>query len=106
MAAIFELLDDLGVRATFFMLGMTIRRYPDVAREIASRGDEIACHGSGHEFVYLQSPDEFRRDVESSLELIETLTGRRPIGYRAPAFSINRDTVWALETLDRKSTRL
>ena len=99
MTAIFELLDELGVRATFFMLGMTIRRYPDVAREIASRGDEIACHGSDHEFVYLQSPDKFRRDVESSQELIEKLTGRRPIGYRAPAFSINRDTVWALETL-------
>jgi polysaccharide deacetylase family protein (PEP-CTERM system associated) len=99
MEAVFGLLDELGVKATFFMLGMTIRRYPDVAREIASRGDEIACHGENHEFVYLQSPDDFRRDVESSIELIEGLTGRRPIGYRAPAFSINRDTVWALETL-------
>jgi polysaccharide deacetylase family protein (PEP-CTERM system associated) len=99
MGAIFDLLDELGVKATFFMLGMTIRRYPDVAREIAQRGDEIACHGVNHEFVYLQSPDEFRRDVEASIELIEGLTGRRPIGYRAPAFSINRDTVWALETL-------
>jgi polysaccharide deacetylase family protein (PEP-CTERM system associated) len=99
MAAVFDLLDDLGVKATFFVLGMTIRRYPEIAQEIASRGDEIACHGSDHTYVFRQSPDEFRRDVESSIELIEGLTGRRPIGYRAPAFSINRETVWALETL-------
>jgi polysaccharide deacetylase family protein (PEP-CTERM system associated) len=99
MAAVFDLLDDLGVKATFFVLGMTIRRYPEIVQEIASRGDEIACHGSDHTYVYRQSPEDFRRDVESSIELIEGLTGRRPIGYRAPAFSINRDTVWALETL-------
>lgn len=99
MAAIFELLDELGARATFFVLGMTIRNHPEIAREIASRGDEIACHGHDHEYVYRQSSEDFRRDVESSVELIEGLTGRRPIGYRAPAFSINRDTVWALETL-------
>jgi polysaccharide deacetylase family protein (PEP-CTERM system associated) len=99
MRAVFELLDELGVRATFFALGMTIRHYPEIAQEIASRGDEIACHGYAHTYVYTQSRDDFRRDVESSVELIEGLTGRRPIGYRAPAFSINRDTVWALETL-------
>jgi polysaccharide deacetylase family protein (PEP-CTERM system associated) len=99
MAAVFGLLDELGVKATFFMLGMTIRHYPEVAQEIAARGDEIACHGHDHTYVYTRSPDDFRRDLESSIELIEGLTGRRPIGYRAPAFSINRDTVWALETL-------
>jgi polysaccharide deacetylase family protein (PEP-CTERM system associated) len=99
MGAVFGLLDELDAKATFFLLGVTIRHYPDVAREIASRGDEIACHGHDHQPVYGQSPDEFRRDVTASLELIEDLTGVRPRGFRAPAFSINRDTVWALEAL-------
>jgi polysaccharide deacetylase family protein (PEP-CTERM system associated) len=99
MAAIFELLDELEVKATFFMLGMTIRHYPEIAQEIGARGDEIACHGFEHRVVHSQSPDEFRRDLTSSVELIEQLTGKRPIGYRAPLFSINRDAVWALETL-------
>jgi polysaccharide deacetylase family protein (PEP-CTERM system associated) len=99
MEAIFGLLDEIGARATFFMLGMTIRRYPEIAQEIGRRGDEVACHGYGHRVVYRQSPDEFRRDVVSSMELIEGLAGRRPVGYRAPLFSLNRDTVWALETL-------
>jgi polysaccharide deacetylase family protein (PEP-CTERM system associated) len=99
MAAVFDLLDELDVKATFFVLGMTIRHYPEIAQDIARRGHEIACHGYGHTYVYTQGPDTFRRDVEKSIELIEQLTGRRPIGYRAPAFSINRDTIWALETL-------
>jgi polysaccharide deacetylase family protein (PEP-CTERM system associated) len=99
MQAIFELLDELGARATFFVLGMTATAYPDVVREIARRGFEIASHGHSHERVYRQSRDDFRRDLERSVETIEGLTGRRPAGYRAPAFSINRDTWWAFELL-------
>jgi polysaccharide deacetylase family protein (PEP-CTERM system associated) len=97
--AILELLDELGVRATFFLLGMTVERYPDLVRELGARGHDLACHGYEHTRVFDQSPDEFRRDVERSVELIESLAGRRPTGYRAPAFSINRDTIWAYETL-------
>jgi polysaccharide deacetylase family protein (PEP-CTERM system associated) len=97
--AILSLLDELGVRATFFLLGMTAERYPDLVRELGARGHDLACHGYEHTRVFEQSPDTFRRDLERSVELIESLTGRRPTGYRAPAFSINRDTVWAYETL-------
>ena len=97
--AILSLLDELGVRATFFLLGMTAERYPDLVRELGARGHDLACHGYEHTRVFEQSPDMFRRDIERSVELIESLTGRRPTGYRAPAFSINRDTVWAYETL-------
>ncbi|MEP6909326.1 MAG: polysaccharide deacetylase family protein [Actinomycetota bacterium] len=97
--AIFDLLEDLGARATFFVLGMTAERYPDLVREIAGRGHELACHGYAHERVHNQTPDEFRRDVERCAELLDRLGGRRPLGYRAPAFSITRDTPWAYEAL-------
>jgi polysaccharide deacetylase family protein (PEP-CTERM system associated) len=97
--AIFGLLDELGVRATFFVLGMTAETYPELVREIAARGHEVACHGHAHRRVYAQSRDEFAADVERSVETIERLTGRRPAGYRAPAFSINRATPWAYDVL-------
>jgi polysaccharide deacetylase family protein (PEP-CTERM system associated) len=97
--AIFDLLDEVGAGATFFVLGMTAERYPDLVREIAGRGHELACHGYAHERVHDQSPDEFRRDVERCAELLDRLGGRRPLGYRAPAFSITRDTPWAYEAL-------
>jgi len=97
--AIFSLLDELGARATFFVLGMTAERYPDLVREIAGRGHELACHGHAHERVHRQTPDELRRDVERCAELLEQLGGKRPAGYRAPAFSITRDTPWAYDVL-------
>jgi peptidoglycan-N-acetylglucosamine deacetylase len=99
MQAIFSLLDELGANATFFCLGMTVRHYPDLVKEMAARGDEIACHGWSHERVYEQTEDEFRADVERCIELLEGLTGQRPAGYRAPAFSINSETPWAFEVL-------
>ena len=54
-----------------------------------------ACHGFAHRRVFEQTPDEFRADVEESIEVIRRIVGERPLGYRAPAFSLNRDTVWA-----------
>jgi polysaccharide deacetylase family protein (PEP-CTERM system associated) len=97
--AVLQLLDELGVKATFFVLGMSAKNHPDVVGELAARGHEIACHGFSHERVHTQSPDEFREDVRAARDLVEELSGRRPLGYRAPAFSINRDTPWAYEIL-------
>jgi len=99
MDAVFALLDDLGARATFFLLGMTVARYPHVAAEIGARGYEIASHGHSHARVYTQTEAEFRADLERSIDVIGEATGKRPVGYRAPAFSINRDTPWAYDVL-------
>jgi polysaccharide deacetylase family protein (PEP-CTERM system associated) len=96
---ILALLDGLGVRATFFVLGMTADRYPELVRELALRGHEIASHGHSHERVYDQGPDSFRADVERGLEAVEAAAAVRPVGYRAPAFSITRDAAWAYDVL-------
>ncbi len=93
------LLDELGARATFFFLGMTVFNYPELVREIVDRGHEPASHGYGHARVYNQARDEFRADLERSIEAIASATGREPVAYRAPAFSINRSTPWAYEAL-------
>lgn len=98
-AAILGLLDELDARATFFVLGMTAERYPDLVRKIAAQGHEVACHGHAHRRVPTQGRDEFRADVERCAELLEELSGKRPLGYRAPAFSITRDTPWAYDVL-------
>jgi polysaccharide deacetylase family protein (PEP-CTERM system associated) len=96
---ILGLLEELGARATFFLLGMTAARYADVVAGIAERGHEIACHGHAHARVYDQTPDDFRADLERAVATIVDATGRRPVAYRAPAFSINRRTPWAYEVL-------
>jgi polysaccharide deacetylase family protein (PEP-CTERM system associated) len=99
MAALFGLLDELGATATMFLLGMTVERYPDVVREIDGRGHEVGSHGYAHRRVYSQTEEEFRDDVAGSIDAIGEATGKRPLGYRAPEFSINRETPWAYEVL-------
>jgi peptidoglycan/xylan/chitin deacetylase (PgdA/CDA1 family) len=78
---------------------MTVANHRELVSEIVRRGHEPACHGYAHARVYDQTPDEFRADVERAVEVIGEATGRRPIAYRAPAFSINRRTTWAYEVL-------
>jgi polysaccharide deacetylase family protein (PEP-CTERM system associated) len=99
MAALLALLDELGASATFFLLGMTAVRHPDVMREIDGRGHEVGSHGYAHRRVYEQDEADFRDDVQRSVDAIGEVTGKRPAGYRAPEFSINRDTPWAYEVL-------
>jgi polysaccharide deacetylase family protein (PEP-CTERM system associated) len=96
---VLDLLDELGARATFFLLGMTVANYPDLVAELVARGHEPASHGHRHLRVYEQTRDRFRRDVEQSVEEIERATGRRPVAFRAPAFSLTRRTPWAWDVL-------
>ncbi|MGN6168374.1 MAG: polysaccharide deacetylase family protein [Solirubrobacteraceae bacterium] len=98
-AALLDLLDDLELKATFFVLGMAGRAYPGLVREVAARGHEIGCHGDGHVLVHTQSRREFEADLRAAKDTIEQLTGRLPLGYRAPAFSITRASEWAYEVL-------
>jgi polysaccharide deacetylase family protein (PEP-CTERM system associated) len=97
--ALLDLLDELGAHATFFLLGMTVANHRDLVTEIVRRGHEPACHGYAHTRVYEQKRDEFRADLERAIEAIAEMTGRKPVAYRAPAFSINRETAWAYEVL-------
>ncbi len=94
-----DLLDASGVRATFFVLGWLADRRPDLVREIHARGHEVACHGYAHRMIHRQRPEEFRQDVTRAKAVLENLTGRPVVGYRAPTFSVMRETLWSLEVL-------
>jgi polysaccharide deacetylase family protein (PEP-CTERM system associated) len=97
--ALLELLDSLGVRATFFVLGMAARAHPGPLGQVVAAGHEIACHGDAHLPVHSQTRSEFAADLRTAVETIEELTGHRPRGYRAPAFSIDDRCSWAHQVL-------
>jgi polysaccharide deacetylase family protein (PEP-CTERM system associated) len=97
--ALLDLFDELGVRATFFVLGMAARAHPQLVQSVAARGHEIASHGDAHLPVHRQSPTEFAADLRAARKTVEQVCGRVPIGYRAPAFSITREAGWAYEVL-------
>jgi polysaccharide deacetylase family protein (PEP-CTERM system associated) len=90
---------EYGVRATFFVLGWVAERHPALVRAIRAAGHEIASHGYGHELVYSQTPEAFRGDVGRARRLLEDLSGSRVTGYRAPSYSITRQSLWALDVL-------
>ncbi len=94
-----DLFDELRVKATFFILGWVAERYPALVREIAARGHETACHSYWHRLVYKLTPDEFRTDSARAKDLIEQSSGQPVMGYRAPSFSITRESAWALDIL-------
>ena len=97
---ILRLLEEYNVRATFFILGWVADRYPDLIKKIVSDGHEIATHGYWHELVYRQTPAEFAADLGQSLDAIgRACPGWQPTGYRAPAFSITKQSLWALDIL-------
>ena len=98
--ALLALFDELGVHATFFVLGMAARAHPHLLARIVAGGHEIGCHGDAHQLVHTQTPDEFAQDLRAAKATIADLTGGlTPIGYRAPAFSITREAGWAYEVL-------
>lgn len=94
-----QILRDAEVRTTMFVLGKLAERFPEVVKEIHADGHEVACHGHGHLEVGRQSPDEFLNDVRRSKDSLEQIIGRPVKGYRAPDFSIVRETLWALDML-------
>jgi polysaccharide deacetylase family protein (PEP-CTERM system associated) len=98
-ARLLSILDELGVKATFFTLGWVARKYPKLVREIADRRHEIACHSNVHRSVNAMTSDEFRDDTLQSKRLLEDVAGERVYGYRAPSFSITRNSLWAFEIL-------
>lgn len=96
LLAIFE---QFGAQGTFFVLGWVAERYPELIREIAARGHEVACHGFSHRLVYEQSLEEFREETRHAKNLLEDITGSAVLGYRAASYSIVRESLWALDVL-------
>lgn len=94
-----EIFDAAGIHATFFTLGWVCENYPEVVKEIAGAGHEIASHGHEHSRVGALGRDKFRADVEDTRKRLEDVSGTRVIGYRAPSFSIGRETLWAHDEL-------
>ena len=95
-----DLLSEQHVRATVFVLGWVAERYPQLIREVAERGHEIACHSYRHRRVDQLTPRMFLEDTHKAKQAIEDAAGRIVEGYRAPSFSIIPGTEWAYETLE------
>lgn len=86
-----RMLDTHNVKATFFIPGYVIEKYEDTVKEIHLRGHEIAYHGYMHEADRETTREEEEAKMERVEMLIKRVTGRRPVGYRAPHSTLHKD---------------
>ncbi len=96
---VLDVLDQYSCSGTFFILGWVAERYPELVREVAKRGHEIASHGFSHKRLPNLTREDFRREISDSKALLEDLSGQEVLGYRAPSYSVQSSTLWAFDEL-------
>lgn len=110
-----DILRQNGVRATFYVVGRNVEAHPDIARRIVAEGHEIANHTWNHPTLTQMGAAGMKREIESTSDVIQRVTGRRPTNVRPPYGAINprvRDfltkdqnldvILWSVDPLDWK----
>lgn len=97
--ATLDLLDEVGAKATFFVLGWIAEHQPEVVREVVRRGHEIASKGYFHRHIRQMTPEQFREDVRRSREALQAASGVAVRGYRLPRGGLGQRDLWALDIL-------
>ena len=86
-----DMLDALGVKATFFCVAEIAAENADILREIVRRGHALGCHGLDHDLLTNKTPDQFRDEITRAKAIIEAAAGTEIHGYRASCFTMERD---------------
>jgi polysaccharide deacetylase family protein (PEP-CTERM system associated) len=97
---ILDLLDRYGVQATFFVVGEVARDAPRLIQRIVKAGHEIGCHTFAHDPLWDMTPESFREDIRKFKAAVRDAAGDVAVrGFRAPTFSLDTRTAWALRVL-------
>jgi len=91
-----QLLKECKVSATFFVVGEIAEKHPELIENISEDGHEIAFHGYHHEPLWRLNAKIFHSEIEKFNSVIHEKCG----GFRAPSFSLNNKTKWALTVLE------
>lgn len=113
--AILDILDEYGVKTTFFLVDIWTERFPELVKEIAARGHEIGNHSTTHAEMSKQSREEIIRELKVMSDHVENLTGLRPTLFRPPYGDYDDEVVltaraegyeviqWSVDSLDWKN---
>ena len=95
---ILELLNKRETYATFFVVGEILEQFPEILDKILDNGHEIGFHTMYH--TKLDS-DGFRNSFENELIEFQKLTNKKSKGFRAPTFSLNQNSSWVIDLLEK-----
>ena len=79
-----DILDHYGVKATFFVVGQWVDKYPESVKTLSDAGHEVMCHSNDHAHFNTLSAQEIIDDVNACCDKIEAVTGIRPTLFRPP----------------------
>ncbi len=114
---ILETLAKYNVKATFFLCGVWVKAYPDQVKAIFDAGHSIGNHSLSHPHMTKISQDAIEKEISSLDDLIEKITGKRTVLFRAPFGEYNDDVIravrstghepiqWDIDTIDWKPER-
>ncbi len=91
-----DLLEKQRTEATFFVVGEIAQKQPEFIEQIKEKGHEVGFHGHDHEPLWRKNAETLKSEIDD----FRTVTGKSCIGFRAPSFSLNNDTKWALNVLE------
>ncbi len=97
-----DLLKEKRVKATFFVLGEVAESNPELIKKIAGAGHEIASHGYSHTPLNELSSAAFTAELVRTEAALKAAGAPKPRGFRAPTFSLNQKTIWALGVLAKR----
>jgi polysaccharide deacetylase family protein (PEP-CTERM system associated) len=100
------LLEQYRVRATFFVVGDVLRHHPDLVRRLYEAGHEIGCHGWSHRPLWTLEPERFAWELDAfDRDAAGVLPVEEVVGFRAPTFSLDARSAWALDILRQHGFR-
>ncbi|MBQ8850388.1 MAG: polysaccharide deacetylase family protein [Clostridia bacterium] len=111
-AQILSILEEYGVTATFFIIGVNAENYPESLRMIAESGCEIGNHTYSHVRIDRMSGDAIEEEILRCEQVIYSMTGKRPTLFRPPEGRIPKNllsistkldynvVLWSIDTLD------
>lgn len=93
------MLDEMDVRATFFVVGELAPTWADELKALADAGHEIGLHGLTHRFLEELGPKRLADELAEGRSVLTDLVGTEPTGFRAPYFGLTKATPWAPEVI-------
>lgn len=111
---IMNLCDNYGVKATFFLVGFWVEKYPEMVKEIYNRGFEIGIHSNTHPDMTKLTKSKIKEELTTNINLVSELTGFKPKVFRPPFGYYNNTLInvcdelnlscveWSVDSLDWK----
>ena len=98
---VLDVLDERGVKATFFVIGAKAAKHPEIVRAMIAQGHEVGVHGFAHDRLFsLRRSKRVRADLERAVRTLEAITNTRPVLFRPPIGHTNPTIARVADELD------